>query len=91
MEKKQQNGEGSVDIKLLACSMLREEYEIALDYKFEVEYAFCVSKFLQNKITSQEKKYIIFNTLMKRHRISILFGDDENYFETLDEWLKNVM
>lgn len=86
LEKKEQNVDGSVDTKLLAGPTFKEEYKEALDNKFEVEYAFCVSKFLQDKIMSNEKKYIIFNKLMERHNISILFGDDENYFETFDTW-----
>jgi hypothetical protein len=90
LEKKEQNVEGSVDTKLLAGPMFKEEYEEALEYNFDVEYAFCVSKFLQNKIISNEKKYIIFNKLMKKHNISILFGDDDDYFENLDTWLNHV-
>jgi hypothetical protein len=86
LEKKEQNVDGSVDTKLLAGPIFKEEYEEALEYKFEVAYAFCVSKFLQNKIMSNEKKYIIFNKLMKKHNIPILFGDDDNYFDTLDNW-----
>ena len=84
LEKKEQSVDGSVDTKLLAGPLFKEEYEEVLEGKFEVEYAFCVSQFLQNKITSQEKKYIIFNKLMKRHDIPVLFGDEENYFESLD-------
>jgi hypothetical protein len=90
LEKKEQNVEGSVDTKLLAGPIFKEEYIEALEYNFEVEYAFCVSKFLQNKIISNEKKYIIFNKLMKNHNIPILFGDDENYFETFDAWFNKV-
>jgi len=86
LEKKEQNVEGSVDTKLLAGPIFKEEYIEALEYNFEVEYAFCVSKFLQNKIVSNEKKYIIFNKLMKNHNVPILFGDDEDYFETFDAW-----
>jgi hypothetical protein len=86
LEKKEQNVDGSVDTKLLAGPTFKEEYEEALEHNFEVEYAFCVSKFLQTKIMSNEKKYVIFNKLMKRHNIPILFGDDENYFETFDNW-----
>jgi len=91
LEKKTQNGEGSVDTKLLTGLGFKEEYAEALEYKYEVEYAFCVNKFLQNKIQSTKKKYIIFNNIMKRHNISILFGDDENYFETVDEWVNNSL
>lgn len=91
LEKKEQNVDGSVDTKLLSGPIFREEYEEALENKFEVVYAFCVSKFLQNKILSTEKKYIIFNKLMKKHNITILFGDDENYFETFDKWLNECI
>ena len=88
LEKKEQNVEGSVDTKLLAGPIFKEEYFEALEGIFEVEYAFCVSKFLQEKIQSQDKKYIIFNKIMKRHNISILFGNDDDYFEKFDEWLR---
>ena len=87
LEKKEQNVEGSVDTKLLSGPIFREEYEEALEGKFEVIYAYCVSEFLQKKIMSDTKKFIIFNKLMKKHNISILFGDDTNYFETFDAWL----
>jgi hypothetical protein len=81
--KKEQNVEGSVDTKLMAVPLFKEEYEEALE-------AFCVSKFLQDKIMSLNKKYIIFNKLMKKHNIAILFGDDENYFETVDNWIDSL-
>jgi hypothetical protein len=90
LEKKEQNVEGSVDTKLLTGPMFKEEYFEALEGNFEVEYAFCVSKFLQDKIQSQDKKYIIFNKIMKKHNISILFGNDSDYFEKFDEWLALV-
>jgi hypothetical protein len=91
LEKKEQRVDGSVDTKLLTGPIFREEYEEALEGKFQVEYAFCVSQFLQNKITSNEKKYIVFNKLMKKHNIHILFGDNENYFETFDIWFNNSL
>ncbi len=91
LEKKEQRVAGSVDTKLLSGPIFREEYEEALEGKFEVVYAFCVSEYLQNKIMSNEKKYIIFNKLMKKHNIEILFGDDENYFNTFDVWFNNSL
>jgi hypothetical protein len=91
LEKKNQNGSGSVDTKLLAGPIFREEYEEALEYKFEVHYGFCVSKYLKDNIVSNTKKSQIFNNLMKRHNIALLFGDDDNYFETLDNWLNKFI
>ncbi len=90
LEKKEQNVEGSVDTKLLTGPIFREEYEEALEGKFKVVYAYCVSEFLQKKILSNTKKFIIFNKLMEKHNISILFGDDTNYFETFDAWLNLI-
>ena len=88
LEKKEQMVDGSVDTKLLTGPMFKEEYFEALEGIFEVEYAFCVSSFLQNKIQQVDnKKYVIFNKLMKKHNIPILFGDDDNYFESLDAYL----
>jgi hypothetical protein len=88
LEKKTQNVEGSVEEKLFAGSFIRELYSEMLENKFEIEYSFCVNKFLQNKLTSDNKKYILMNQLMKKHNISILFGNDDNYYETLKLNLK---
>jgi hypothetical protein len=87
LEKKEQNVEGSVDVKLLSGPIFCEEYMEALENKFEVKYAFCVNKFLQDKILSSDKKHVIFNKIMAKHRIDILYGDDLNYFDKLDAWL----
>ena len=54
---------------------------------FEVFYGFCVSEFLKNKLISKEKKYTIFIET----NIVVLFGDDENYFETFDIWFNNSL
>lgn len=91
LEKKEQSVDGSVDTKLLAGVGFIEEYQEALEGKFIVNYGFCVSSFLQNKICSEDKKYVIFNKIMKKHNIPILFGDNENYFETLDTWLSSSL
>jgi hypothetical protein len=91
LEKKVQNGTGSVDTKLLAGPIFKEEYLEAFEHTFDVEYAFCVNEYLQKIITSNQKKYIIFNKLMKKHNIPILFGDDANYFETLDNLINSTI
>lgn len=88
LEKKEQNGEGSVETKLWACPSLKREYELVLGDNFEVNYGLCVSKYLQDKLVSPDKKYVILNTILtKENNIPVLFGDDEDYFETLDTWL----
>ena len=88
LEKKTQNVEGSVETKLWSGPSLKREYEIVLE-EFEVEYCFCVSEFLQKKILSNDKKYVILNTILQESNIQVLFGDDENYFDILDKWITN--
>ena len=91
LEKKEQNVEGSVETKLWAAPSLKREYELVLGEEFELFYGFCLSKFLKKKLISKEKKYTILNTILKESDITVLFGDDENYFETLDIWFNNSL
>jgi len=87
LEKKEQNRFGSVETKLWSGPSLKREYELVLGNEFEVHYGFCVSSFLQKKLVSPQKKYIILNTIFAEHHISVLFGDESNYFERFDQWL----
>jgi hypothetical protein len=87
LEKKEQRVEGSVETKLLAGPGCKREYELVIGDNFEVHYAFCVSDFLKTKLTSDHLKYIKLNIIFKEYNIGILFGDDDNYFETFDKWL----
>jgi len=89
LEKKEQNVEGSVETKLWAGLALKREYELVLGIEFKVVYGFCVSKFLQNKFVSGDKKYMILNQILQENNIAVLFGEDENYFQTLDDWIGN--
>ena len=91
LEKKEQNVEGSVEIKLWSGPSLKREYELMLGNEFEVHYGFCVSDFLKKKMISNDKKYAILNTIFNENNISVLFGDDDNYFETFDKWFNNSL
>jgi len=61
-----------------------------LGSEFSVFYGFCVSEFLKNKLVSNNKKYTILNSIFNENNIAVLFGDDENYFETFDAWLNSM-
>jgi len=91
LEKKEQNRDGSVETKLWAGPSLKREYELVLGSDFEVFYGFCVSEFLKNKIVSNTKKYTTLNTIFNENNIVVLFGDDENYFETFTTWFNNSL
>jgi hypothetical protein len=91
LEKKAQNMEGSVETKLWACIGLKREYEIDFGENFIIEYAFCLSTFLQKKIESNDKKYIILKRILEENNIKILYGDDEDYFDKLDNWINNSL
>jgi hypothetical protein len=89
LEKKEQNVDGSVETKLWSGPSLKREYELVLGESFVVCYGFCVSEFLKNKLVSNEKKYTILNTIFIENNIVVLFGDDENYFDTLNSWINS--
>ena len=89
IEKKEQNVEGSVETKLWAGPSLKREYELILDNEFEVHYGFSVNNFLKKKLTSKDKKYTILDTILQENNIVVFFGDDENYFQTIDIWFNN--
>ena len=89
LEKKEQNVEGSVETKLWSCPSLKREYEICVGSNFEIAYGLSVSNFLKEKILSNDKKYIILNKILNENNIPVLFGNDYNYFEILDNWIMN--
>lgn len=91
LEKKEQNVSGSIETKLWASPSLKREYELVLGNEFEVHYCLCLSEFLKKKITSTEKKYTVLNAILNESNIAILFGDDETYFETVDNWISNSL
>jgi len=57
--------------------------------KFTVRYAFCVSDFLKKEYTRDTPKSQALRHINKKYGIAMLFGDDANYFETLDTWISS--
>lgn len=87
LEKKNQNVEGSADQKLGLGHQLAFEYQECLGDAFTVVYGFCISDFLKKKYTSTERKYVIMQKYNTSFNIAVLYGDDEDYFTTLDAWI----
>ena len=90
LEKKNQNVEGSVADKLQIGDYMQYEYECCLGEAFasiKVDYAFCISEFLKKIYTSDTTKYKILREYNKKNKVSVLFGDDEDYFAQLDKWI----
>jgi hypothetical protein len=88
LEKKAQNGPGSVDTKLKAGPTVREEYQRILGKKWTVQYAFCINQYLQHQMV--QPKWTIFKEIMAEQNIPLLFGDETAYFETLDNWIEQL-
>lgn len=88
LEKKNQNGEGSVETKLWAGPSLKREYEIILGNNFEVQYSYSVNDFLKQCLLSNKTKYeVLFNIILKENDICVFFGDDTDYFVLLNKWI----
>ena len=88
LEKKNQNTSGSVDTKLLAGKAFIDEYTYCLGGDpFTVEYAFCINEFLKKDYIADTIKSKALRFIHKKDGISVLFGDDTAYFDTLDAWL----
>lgn len=89
LEKKNQNMEGSVETKLLAGPSLCQEYQLNLGDEFKVSYGFTVSSFLQKKFESTSKKYMTIKYILEQNHIPILYGEEDNYFTQLNEWINS--
>jgi hypothetical protein len=89
LEKKNQNTEGSVDTKLLAGPGFIDEYEFLLGETFTIHYAFCISSFLKKNYISECQKSKALRHHHAKHCITVLFGDDDDYYETLDAWINS--
>ncbi len=52
-----------------------------------MEYAFCVNKFLQNKLNSNIPKYMTLKKILNESNILIFYGEENNYFDKIYEWI----
>jgi hypothetical protein len=89
LEKKNQNTAGSVDTKLLAGKGFIDEYEFLLGEKFKVQYAFCISAFLKKDYIADSVKSKALRFINEKYGIAVLYGDDANYYDTLDAWISS--
>jgi len=96
LEKKNQNQDGSVEEKLKTGDFNKREYDKMINLQntntnitFIIEYAFCISKFLQNKFESNNIKYNIIKEIMLEDNINIFYGEDNNYLDEIYNWIIN--
>jgi hypothetical protein len=87
LEKKNQNVEGSVADKLQIGDYMKYEYSACIGDSFQVDYAFCISDFLKKLYTSNAEKYNILRAYNAKNGVTVLFGDDEDYYSKLDAWI----
>ena len=87
LEKKNQNCEGSAETKLWAAPSLKREYELVCGEKFKIEYVLCLSDWFKQQ---KNDKYIYLNMILEENDIKILYGSDPDYFQKLDNWIKDL-
>ena len=87
LEKKSQSVNGSVETKLWAGPALKREYELMYP-KYKIDYAFCISNFLKEKINSNCPKYKNLKQILKENNIKIFYGDSKGYFKIIEKWIK---
>jgi hypothetical protein len=86
IEKKFQSAEGSVEEKLSCGNSFIREYLMCLDKRFTVQYGFCLSSWLFEKINKPTKKNQIRKQIRDEDGV-VVFCGDEHYFEKLEAWL----
>ncbi len=101
LEKKNQNVIGSVEDKLKTGVFNRDEYNLMFEklkdkketshLEIVIDYAFCVSEFLQKKLESSETKYINMKKINDKNNIKVFYGNNPDYFEQLYQWISNTI
>jgi hypothetical protein len=87
IEKKTQNGPGSIDEKLSSGSYFVREYKECVGDDFDIKYCFCLNEYLKNYYTSDTPKYRVMRKLHKDDNITVLFGSDTDYFSKLQDYV----
>lgn len=99
LEKKNQNVNGSIEDKLKTGLFNKKEYELMIEhsikknnfnYIFIISYAFCINKFLQNKLESNIIKYKIIKDIILNDNIGLFYGDDNTYFDDIYKWINKI-
>jgi hypothetical protein len=96
LEKKNQNGPGSVIEKLIGnysdeyLGMI-EASQIAEKTKKKInfEFAFCLNSWLEKELNKDCLKYKIWKKMFAKQNIKLFYGDSENYFNDIVEWINN--
>jgi hypothetical protein len=92
LEKKNQNVAGSVEDKLKTGLFNKREYEKMFkdnSLNFIISYSFCVSNYLKKQLNSNTNKYNNMKEIMAEDNTNIFYGDDDNYFDKLIEWIND--
>lgn len=88
LEKKNQNVEGSVEEKLIAGNGIKRMYKMRLGSEFDVCYGFCLSTFYKKKFDDESNvKYADIRQTFMEDGIDVMYGDDDDYFDKLNEWM----
>ena len=87
LEKKVQSTAGSVDVKLWASYLLREEYEEVFGNEFVIEYGFCLGNYFKEKFETV-RKFKLLKKSLDKYNIPVMYGTDDDYFEKLSKWVR---
>jgi len=86
IEKKAQNGSGSVDTKLYCGNGFKREYKFYLGDNWRVDYSFCLNDWLKKDYYSDRKKAL--RKILDEDSIEVYFGDDDDFKEKILNWIK---
>lgn len=90
LEKKYQKVQGSVDTKLWAGHGIKREYELYYKEQFKIEYAFSLSKMLENNMKSNIDKWVLLNKILAEDNIMVFYSSDDEYYNKVFDWGFNL-